>query len=146
MDEKKQIEEMVHDMCIFYDNGKCGNEFICEKPCATWNKAERLHNAGYRNCKDKVVLTREEYETLKNESAEIAKDYQEMARFYDEKCEELEQARNETAREIIVEMFSYMGSQQQFCIVDDGNKTLIDCDNLFDFVGKLAKQYEVEVE
>ena len=62
IDEKKQIEEMVHDMCIFYDNGKCGNEFICEKPCATWNKAERLHNAGYRKIPENaVVLTREEY-------------------------------------------------------------------------------------
>lgn len=54
--------------------------------------------------------------------------------------------RRKTATEIIDKIFSYIGGQQQFCIVDDGHKTLIDCDKLFEFVGNLAKQYGVEVE
>ena len=133
MDEKKQIEEMANIMAENWFN-----ETIPQ--CA-----ERLYNAGYQNCKDKVVLTREEYEERENKINEQCQTRTVKA-YTDFLKVERYKARKETAREIIVEMFSYMGSQQQFCIVDDGNKTLIDCDNLFDFVGKLAKQYEVEVE
>lgn len=57
-----------------------------------------------------------------------------------------EQAVKDTAKEIFEKLLGYMGSQQQFCIVDEEHKTLIDCDKLFDFVGNLAKEKGVEVE
>ena len=47
---------------------------------------------------------------------------------------------SDTAREIFEKVLGYIGSQQQFCIVDEENKTLIDCEKLFDFVGNLAKE------
>jgi hypothetical protein len=47
---------------------------------------------------------------------------------------------SDTAREIFEKLLCYIGSQQQFCIVDEEHKTLIDCDKLFDFVGNLAKE------
>ena len=58
----------------------------------------------------------------------------------------IEQAVKDTAKEIFEKLLGYIGSQQQFCIVDEEHKTLIDCDKLFDFVGKLAKEKGVEVE
>lgn len=47
---------------------------------------------------------------------------------------------SDTAREIFEKLLGYIGSQQQFCIVEEEHKTLIDCDKLFDFVGKLAEE------
>ena len=47
---------------------------------------------------------------------------------------------SDTAREIFEKLLGYIGSQQQFCIVDEEHKTLIDCDKLFNFVGNLAKE------
>lgn len=55
-------------------------------------------------------------------------------------------ANYECAKEIFEKLLGYIGSQQQFCIVDEEHKTLIDCDKLFDFVGKLAQEKGVEVE
>ena len=63
------------------------------------------------------------------------------------RCELTQQAVKDTAKEIFENLLGYIGSQQQFCIVDEEHKTLIDCDKLFDFVGNLAKErYGVEVE
>lgn len=56
------------------------------------------------------------------------------------------QAVKDTTKEIFEKLLNYIGSQQQFCIVNDGHKTLIDCDKLFEFVGKLAQEKGVEVE
>jgi hypothetical protein len=53
---------------------------------------------------------------------------------------ELAKKESDTAREIFEKLLCYIGRQQQFCIVDEEHKTLIDCDKLFDFVGNLAKE------
>lgn len=47
---------------------------------------------------------------------------------------------SDTAIEIFEKLLGYIGSNQQFWIVDEEHKTLIDCDKLFDFVGNLAKE------
>lgn len=61
--------------------------------------------------------------------------------------EEIEmQAVKDTAKEIFEKLFGFMGSKQKFVIVNDDHKTLIDCDELFSFVGQLAKEKGVEVE
>ena len=57
-----------------------------------------------------------------------------------------EEIQTETAKEILFDLFGYVGSAQQFVITNDGNKTLIDCDKLFDYMGKVANKYGVEVE
>jgi hypothetical protein len=51
-----------------------------------------------------------------------------------------------TAKEIFEKLLGYMGSNQKFCIVDDEHKTLIDCDKLFEFVGRLGEEYGVKLE
>lgn len=51
-----------------------------------------------------------------------------------------------TAEEIFEKLLGYMGTNQKFCIVDDEHKTLIDCDKLFEFVGRLGEEYEVKLE
>lgn len=56
--EKKEIKEIAHMLCKL--NCKC-----CES-CYHLRVATELYNAGYRNCKDKVVLSREEYARLRN--------------------------------------------------------------------------------
>ena len=106
MTERQQIEEIAKAICF----NKCK---FCEN-CYFLKLAEIVYNTGYRKIDEgSVVLTKEEYETLKNEGAEIAKDYQEMARFYDEKCEELDQARQETAREILDKLDKESNGQTQ---------------------------------
>ena len=81
MDSKeKQIEEIMrclNECCNEYDsNGRhirnlCNSldcEYWCDTNhcCCSYNKKEAiaLYNAGYQNCKDKVVLSKEEYEKL----------------------------------------------------------------------------------
>lgn len=54
--------------------------------------------------------------------------------------------RKSNVKEILQEILGFVGSNQKFCIVDDEHKTLINADDLFDFIGQLAKKYGVEVE
>lgn len=56
----------------------------------------------------------------------------------------VEEIRRETAREIIVSLLRYAGSRQEFTIVNDNHRTLIDCDKLFDKLGETAKKYGVD--
>lgn len=82
--EQKQIEEMAKEIQKSVDG------------CASyWAKliAKHLIEQGYYNCKDKIVLSKEELNTLINnieKSSEI-------------KAEELEKVRKETVREILNE-------------------------------------------
>lgn len=91
--------------------------------------ATALHNAGYRNCKDKVVLTRAEYNDLKGLEE----------RFDDYLIKEIKETRKETAREIFAKLQGIGKLHTEF----DWNDYLeIDVDDFY----KLAKQYGVEVE
>lgn len=58
----------------------------------------------------------------------------------------IKQAEQDTARDILHEIFSYMGSHQKFCIVDNGYMTLIEIDGLWAKGEKLAKKYGIELE
>lgn len=97
--------------------------------------AEALYNAGYRKVADdeQIVNTEQLTETL-NSTLESGKRMGYAT------------GREETAREILQEMFDYMGSHQKFCIVDDGHKTLIDLDGLWAKGAELAQKYGVELE
>lgn len=166
MTEKEMIEEMakiLDECCNYYDeNGnhlgnKCRScEHWCDTNnlCCSYNKkeAEALYNAGYRKIPEGwVVLTSEQYsnylilqtneEWLKNKATELQADNE---RLYKNLGKFKESVRKETAKEIFEKVLSYIGSNQKFCIVDNDNQTLIDCDKLWEFVGILAKQYGVE--
>ena len=119
--------------------------------------------------KAEIKRLTEELETKKKECRGIADDYQEMGTFYynetvksaelQKQVDELKMAYKDlvescrnctavknTAKEIFEKLLGFMGSKQKFVIVNDDNKTLIDCDELFGFVGQLAKEQGVEVE
>ena len=90
-----------------------------------------------------------EAKDLRRENAELQKQVDELMRdkgFLIADLTNARQAVKDAAKEIFERVFGYMGSQQQFCIVNEEHKTLIDCDKLFDFVGKLAKEKGVELE
>lgn len=142
-DKRQQIEDMAKVLC--------GITKVCKDckfngNCLAYNSAEALYNANYRRVpKNAVVLTQEEYEELKNESAAIAKDYQEMGQFYDEKCEELEkliqekhkwteQALKETAKEIYITGKYYYAKHSPMER------------QLSDFLAHIKETYGVEVE
>ena len=58
MDERqKQIEE-IYEAVLDYKFNAVGEKFLYDGMC------EAIYNAGYRNCKDKVVLTKDEYNKL----------------------------------------------------------------------------------
>lgn len=67
-DKEKQIEEMAkvnQEKCSFCDT--CDNcKYQWHEDCEKIKYASNIYNAGYRNCKDKVVLSREEYEKVKH--------------------------------------------------------------------------------
>ena len=54
--------------------------------------------------------------------------------------------RKETAKEWVNELFSYIGKNQKFLIVDEEPQTWIDVLKLWEYIVELAKQYGVEVE
>ena len=57
----------------------------------------------------------------------------------------VEEARRETAKEIIESLLRYAGSRQEFTIVNDNHRTLIDCDKLFDRLAETAEKYGVDL-
>ena len=98
--KKKQIEEMVeHIKRVIKSTEPDFNGYRVPK---TVELAEELLKYYQPKIdKDSVVMSREEYEELKQDCADIAEHYQEMGRFYDEKCEECDRISNETAEKII---------------------------------------------
>ena len=147
--KQKEIEEMARvikeaneiscirtcDNCEYYED---------DIKCISFGQAIALHNAGYRNCKDKVVLTEEEYAELKQaktllELREETIKYLEDANIRYAKALELkvnEKERQETAREIIAKVKEKMKKV-------DGAIAL---NYAIAVIEELAKQYGVEVE
>lgn len=133
MDEKeKQIEEIAKyccnacemswgcdlDDCAEY--GKCGY-----KKCGLAKEtAEMIYNAGYRNCKDKVMLTNKEKNAIWYEAWNKSQD----------------QARKETAREIIGKV------KETLIINNEENYEFFDYAYTLETIDKVAEQYGVEVD
>lgn len=63
----------------------------------------------------------------------------------DQQKKAVEEARKATARKIIKSLLSYAGSSQEFTIVNDDFRTLIDCEELFDKLGEIANEYGVDL-
>lgn len=111
--EQKEIEEIKKILIKPYKRARTMQEDYINR-----EQAEALYNAGYRNCKDKVVLSKEEYQN--DFSSQFNKGY--------------EKGSKETAREI----FKFVNE------LDDGTTTwLCLLENLKEFI---TEQYEVEVE
>lgn len=95
MSDKKKINEMASDMdygCIKHDLWPDDAKEI----------AKALIILGYQKVKeDEMVISKQDYEELKKDCADIAGHYQEMGRFYDEKCEECDRISKETAEKVI---------------------------------------------
>ena len=136
MDKQKQIEEMakVIHHTEFVDISGYEEEKIAE---------ELLKHYQPKLPENAVVLTRKDRE----EFNELYRSALQRAEKWEKLCGiKIKEARKETAKEIFEKVLSYIGSNQKFCIVDNDNQTLIDCDKLWEFVGILAKQFGVEVE
>ena len=127
-EEKRELEKKVEELQTEIERLKEENEYL--------DMVAKQALTGYQNTQVQVdELTEKLGKVLSGIKADellVAKG--------------IEQAVKDTAKEIFEKLLGYMGSQQQFCIVDEEHKTLIDCDKLFDFVGKLAKEKGVEVE
>lgn len=49
MDEEKQIEEMAHHLCLWWDGKICTfTKHECNHDCSAFLDSARLYNAGYR--------------------------------------------------------------------------------------------------
>ena len=62
----------------------------------------------YEDTLDLINELENENKRLQNDCADIAKDYQEMAKFYDEKCEECERISKKTANDILNELEGFL--------------------------------------
>ena len=129
MDENKQIEGMAKDSggCD-YPHRPC-EKCWCreEKECSAYAYAESFYNRGYRKIPEgAVVLTREEKQEYENLIKLLIYDKPIKSRVYEVIKGLKDQARKETAREII-----------EYVYRTTANIVLRD---------KLAKQFGVEVE
>ena len=61
MSREKQIEEMTHDLCHWWNGKGCtfgsitNKHFPCRYDCNAYTDAERLYNAGYRKQSESVI-------------------------------------------------------------------------------------------
>lgn len=137
---EKQIEEMAK--VLDEEFALCGIDSCKDKKCSHCY-ANHLVEAGYRNVKDKVVLSREEYEKLKAmadiniDIVNLKSKVQEALNFNPiEDIIKTEQiARKETAKEIFQKLIGYT-------IEEDGWTWCISKEN----IEEIIKQYGVEVE
>jgi hypothetical protein len=110
MKDKEMIEEMARDIyyaiqkeCKLNTCGHCNDcefnvpENTNEIDCQSYLVSKILTQMNYRNCKDKVVLTREEHKIINHNIEHL-----------ESVCNDLEirleHARKETAREILTEI------------------------------------------
>ena len=145
--EQKEIEEMAKDLknCLPSDWF-----WLKTVDADTHLVAKHIYNAGYKNCRDKVVLDKEEYDYLKKieksydpfwfctfggceGACKECKDTCEMSIFVKE--------RRETAREIIREIMDSMK-----CFEDDDDGYILKKCEFEYFMRELAKQHGVEVK
>lgn len=115
---EKQIEEMAKVMCGgCYDGKECMHGL-----CADWYKAEKLYNANYRKLtEDSVVLSKEEYDTLKAENDKYVKDcidYLATINKLENKVWEVEQQSSKETAEKILKWLKEHTFDGSFAIVE----------------------------
>lgn len=136
MNDKQQIEEIAQDIasnCPDMVDNACGG-----KPCYVC-LAERLVKDNYRKIPENaVMMTREYYNRIRSQTRKVI-DLESIIKAD-------ERIRKDTAREIIEKVLGFIGSNQKFWLVDDERITINFTDDLFDFMGNLAKQCGVQIE
>lgn len=147
--EKKEIEEMARVMAkcektcdeCFAEYEKLFTQSIQDrsKHCQAIEYCTTLYNAGYRNVKDKVVLTEEEYQN--DFSNQFNKGYErgskETAREIFEKIKE----KLKDCPEVIEESYDLQNDVEYFLDIEGYNKEFTN-----EIIEDLAKEYGVEVE
>ena len=141
-DKEKQIEEMAKILkgycCLIGGTPTKGDCYQCQKGFAScFDYAKHIYNAGYRKIDKEIVLSREEYKQLLDNAIRVNIEYLDH---------ELAQARKETAEKILDNVFSYMGKNQNFILVDGEPQTWLDCLKIWEFMLELAKQFGVEIK
>ena len=91
---------------------------------------EDLYNLGYRNCKDKVVLSMEEFDEFRKDRAEVI--------FL--KKQITDQARKETAREILKELYLHFSADYLLGMRNEYKDW-----KYADFIKRYAQRYEVVI-
>lgn len=155
MTKQEQIEEMAKFM-HYKAHGKdkdCDNE-KCEMCwCSCKNDAELLYNAGYRKIDDNcLVLSREEYDTLKTENDKYVKnciDYIATINKLENKVWEVEQqARKETAEKLLND-FKLWAREYQYkdTVVDEnGERPMTNNEKLNYLYTYLCDKYKIEIK
>lgn len=153
MNNKKQIEEMAKCMCSSYESEKgcktCPINWCYAQECATMAFCN-----GYRKIpKDSVVLSREEYEKLKNESIDklFADDT-----FFKEEFKANEEYLRKKANRDYIKLVKKQASKEtaeyilkEFANIKVNGSSIRDyivAVKVVDKIDKLAEQYGVEIE
>lgn len=140
--EKKEIEEMASVMCG-NDCEECrresiefyGNSYDKDTQCLFNLWAEGLYNAGYRNVKDSVVLSREEYELLNDIKALHIQIIDSLKHINDEDIANItKQASKETAKKCRDFVKEWVGNSEE------------GLGFLFDFEDFIEKQFGAEIK
>ena len=131
MEKEKMIDKILSYMCPYFSDGICGrdnivcdNDNLCVKRSFAKGAAEELLPDGA------VVLTREEYERLKNNDQYKSVYGRIVSANIKEFTEELAKARKETAREILKTLWDWKDRE-----------TTLQCD-----LYELAEKYGLEVD
>lgn len=120
---KKKIEEVKKRFIIKQDDLEIEPDAIFD------TRENRLYECRSFDMKDLCLLLNElenENERLQNDCADIAKYYQEMGRFYDEKCEEYDLLKQQ-----LDEMWTFKTTQDGKC-------------NILDIVRKVEREATVK--
>ena len=144
--ENKEIEEMARAMCGLYH--EIEGKYLCEemnlrcRPCKHYERAETLYNAGYRNVKDKVVLSTEDLKQMVRARRKCVDNTaittrKKTAREIFEKIRE----KLKDCPEVIEESYDLQNDDEYFLNIEGYNKEFTN-----EIIEDLAKQYGVEVE
>ena len=160
MNKDEMIEEMASIICK-----ETSNEGLCEKcdfkkheqfgytyQCRKFDDAEALYNAGYRKVDDdEIVVKKEAYEKFVGqliEQEEIAHSYEqgyaELLQSNHFLQDKLENARQETTREILQELKEMFGTSREFIWIGAGMGSI--GDHISDRIEQFAKDKDIELE
>ena len=155
MNKKEMIEEMAN-LCCWFQNRKCianpGIDDVCDMSCEYGQACEALMSKGYRNCKDKVVLSKKEYgeyvELRNSEVGELVKENRELGKqcldwmkLYHKQLAKTDEARKETAEKYFNAVIEMLKEVKQFETIDIKDLVFLHEKNK-----EYAKQFGVEVE
>jgi hypothetical protein len=141
--EQKQIEEMAKEIQKSVDG--CANYWA--KLIATY-----LYEQGYRNCKDKVVLSKEELNTIQANFFDSGMEYTrkemqaELRQASELKAETIKLAKQETAREFAEKLKRNFYDTMPKYTSEDTYEYFCKVNYMAQEIDEIAKQYGVGVE